>query len=84
MGKKNLGALHSPFFAILHHKSFEWKNLRFLGNFFSLHIQNRKDPHKISFSEPAALFMKFPTHVLEIGAGGKYGNFMLGTKNRLF
>ena len=32
-------------------------------NFFSLHIQNRKGPHKISFSEPAAQLMKFPTRV---------------------
>ena len=39
------------------------ENCRVLGNFFSLHIQNLKDPHKISFSEPVALFMKFPTCV---------------------
>ena len=36
------------------------ENLRFRRFFFSLHIQKQKDPHKISFSEPAALFMKFP------------------------
>ena len=29
--------------------------------FSSLYIQNWKELHKISFSEPGALFMKFPT-----------------------
>ena len=33
-----------------------------LGDLFSLHIQNRKHPHKISFSELPALFMKCHTH----------------------
>ena len=27
-------------------------------------MQNRKDPHKISFSEPVILLMKFPTCAL--------------------
>ena len=30
-----------------------------LGDFFSLNIQNRKDVHKISFSETAAFQWKF-------------------------
>ena len=38
--------LHSPFFAILHYKSTEFKKLQFLGDFFSLHVQNLKDPNK--------------------------------------
>ena len=45
------GALHSPFFAILSIKAQNGK-LMALGDFFSLHIQSQKDPHKISFSEP--------------------------------
>ena len=49
--KDQSGAPHSPFFAILHHKSFEWKIYCFSAILFSLHIQNQKGP-KISFSEP--------------------------------
>ena len=46
------GALHSPLFAILHHKRIESKTYVFYLFFFSLHLQNRKEgPHKISFSE---------------------------------
>ena len=45
------------FFAILQHKSTEWKTT-VLGDFSRFQLQNRKDPHKISFSEPArALYM---------------------------
>ena len=39
------------------------KNLQFSDDFFfQPQKQNWKDTHKISFSELAALFMKFPTH----------------------
>ena len=48
------------FFAILHHKfSTERKTFKVLSDIFRLHIQNWKDPHKISFSEPMALNMEF-------------------------
>ena len=59
--KDQSGALLSPFFAFLHHKTNEWKTYVFKQFVFSLHIQNRQDPHKISFSEPVALFMNFST-----------------------
>ena len=38
-------------------------NLGFLGDFFSIHIHNLEEPHKISLSQQRALSMKFPTHV---------------------
>ena len=40
-------------------------NLRVLGDIFSLHIQNRKEPHKIFLSEPTVLSMSFTTRVYE-------------------
>ena len=62
------------FFAVLHHKNAEWKTYVFKAMFVSLHIQNREDPHKISFSEPggggggggggALSIIKFPTCVI--------------------
>ena len=49
--KDQSGALHSPLFTILHHKSTEWKNYVF-RRFFSLNIQKWKDPHNIYILEP--------------------------------
>ena len=55
-------ALHSLFFTILHHKSTVWKTYDFQAIFSaSIYVQNRKGRHKIFFSEPEALFMKFAT-----------------------
>ena len=47
----------SPFSLYLHHKSTEWKTYSFRRFFQPPYIRGRtvKDPHKISFSEPAAL-----------------------------
>ena len=47
-----------PYFTL--YKKHQMENLGFLAIFFSLHIQNRKYPHKISF----VLFMKFPACAL--------------------
>ena len=41
------------------------KSLRLLGNFFSLHIQNQKDPHKTSFSELLLRLLSFLTVIKE-------------------
>ena len=50
--------------------------------FFSLHIQNRKDPRKIFFSDPSALFMKFPACAYEecSNSSGLYLNITLCNK----
>ena len=52
-----------------------------LGDFFTLYIQNREEPHKISLSESTVLSMSFPTRVGSRGRQMVFTNF--NYKNRL-
>ena len=61
--KDQSGALLSPFFAILH----------LLGDCFSFLIQNRKDLHKISFSEPRLCLWSF----LPVNFGYSYSSCLV-------
>ena len=57
--KDQSGAQHSE--VLLFYIKAPNGKLTILGDFFNLHIQNQKGRHKVFFSEPTALFMKFPT-----------------------
>ena len=53
------------------------ENLRVLGNFLNLHIQNRIYLHKTSFSELTSLIIKFPIH--DDSACSYYYNYQMFT-----